>query len=75
METTTEQTKCKNDILYFLDNYVQPKLELTGWQRELLRNLTFSGPNDVIFKPRPWGTATINRVLNDWRVFCDGNKY
>lgn len=67
-EIEAEREKCKNDILYFLDNYVQPKLELTDTQRHILSNMTAIRP-DVVFKPRPWGTATMNRVADGWREF------
>lgn len=80
MEMTQEQIKvehekCKEDILYCVDNYLEPKLVLTSFQREMLKTASVVGSN-VIFKPRPLGTKTLNQVLGGWREFVqvkDGN--
>jgi hypothetical protein len=34
----SELQKCKEDIVYFAENYLEPKLQLTEWEKEIMRS-------------------------------------
>ena len=76
----TEFEKCRNDILYFVDNYLEVndnlhgKLKMSPQQREYLKRIS-TAPDFFCAKGRQIGISTANNVFAYWKTTCFGPDY
>jgi hypothetical protein len=74
----TEFEKCRNDILYFVDNYLvvddklHGKLKMTPQQREYLKRISTSQDYFFCAKGRQVGISTANNVFAYWKSIFFG---
>lgn len=78
---TTELEKCRNDILYFVDNYLEVndrlygKLKMSPQQREYLKRISTAPDYFFCAKGRQVGISTANNVFVYWKnLFFPGHK-
>ena len=77
----TEFEKCRNDILYFVDNYLEVndrlhgKLKMTPQQREYLKRISTTPDYFFCAKGRQVGISTANNVFAYWKTTCFGPDY
>lgn len=70
----TEFEKCRNDILYFVDNYLDVydnlhgKLKMTSQQREYLKRISTTPDYFFCAKGRQIGISTANNVFAYWKT-------
>lgn len=70
----TELEKCKNDILYFVDNYLvvdddfYGKLKMSHQQREYLKRISTTPDFFFCAKGRQIGISTANNVFAYWKT-------
>ena len=79
---TTEFEKCRNDIIYFVDNYLEVndsrlhgKLKMTPQQREYLKHISTTQDYFFCAKGRQVGISTANNVFAYWKTTCFGPDY
>ena len=78
---TIELEKCRNDILYFVDNYLEVndplygKLKMTPQQREYLKRISITPDFFFCAKGRQIGISTANNVFAYWKTTCFGPDY
>ena len=78
---TTEVEKCRNDILYFVDNYLElndplyGKLKMTPQQREYLKRISTAPDYFFCAKGRQTGISTANNVFAYWKSTFFGPDY
>ena len=76
-----EFTKCKNDILYFVDNYLvvddplYGKLKMSDQQREYLKRISIAPDYFFCAKGRQIGISTANNVFAYWKTTFFGPDY
>ena len=77
----SEFDKCKDDILYFVDNYLvvndplYGKLKMTPQQREYLKRISIAPDYFFCAKGRQTGISTANNVFAYWKnLFFPGHK-
>jgi len=78
----TEFEKCRNDILYFVDNYLEvndsrlhSKLKMSPQQREYLKRISTTPDFFFCAKGRQIGISTANNVFAYWKTTCFGPDY
>lgn len=77
----TEFEKCRNDILYFVDNYLEVndrlygKLKMSPQQREYLKRISTAPDYFFCAKGRQIGISTANNVFAYWKTTCFGPDY
>lgn len=77
----TEFEKCKNDILYFVDNYLEVndrlygKLKMSPQQREYLKCISTTPDFFFCAKGRQIGISTANNVFAYWKTTFFENQY
>lgn len=77
----TEFEKCRNDILYFVDNYLEVndrlygKLKMTKQQREYLKRISTTPDFFFCAKGRQVGISTANNVFAYWKTTFFGPDY
>ena len=78
----TEFEKCRNDILYFVDNYLEVndrlygKLKMSPQQREYLKRISTAPDYFFCAKGRQIGISTANNVFAYWKsVFLGPDHY
>ena len=77
----TEFEKCRNDILYFVDNYLEVndplygKLTMTQQQREYLKRISTASDYFFCAKGRQIGVSTANNVFAYWKTTFFGPDY
>ena len=77
----TEFEKCRNDILYFVDNYLEVndrlygKLKMSPQQREYLKRISTTPDFFFCAKGRQIGISTANNVFAYWKTTCFGPDY
>lgn len=77
----TEFEKCRNDILYFVDNYLvvddrlYGKLKMTPQQREYLKRISTTPDYFFCAKGRQIGISTANAVFAYWKTTFFENQY
>ena len=77
----TEFEKCRNDILYFVDNYLEVndrlhgKLKMTPQQREYLKRISTTPDYLFCAKGRQIGISTANNVFAYWKTTFFGPDY
>ena len=77
----TELEKCRNDILYFVDNYLEVndrlygKLKMSPQQREYLKRISTAPDYFFCAKGRQIGISTANNVFAYWKTTCFGPDY
>ena len=77
----TEYEKCRNDILYFVDNYLEVndslygKLKMSPQQREYLKRISTAPDYFFCAKGRQIGISTANNVFAYWKTTCFGPDY
>ena len=77
----TELEKCRNDILYFVDNYLEVndrlygKLKMSPQQREYLKRISTAPDFFFCAKGRQIGISTANNVFAYWKTTCFGPDY
>lgn len=78
----SEFDKCKDDILYFVDNYLEVndtlngKLKMTPQQREYLKHISIAPDYFFCAKGRQVGISTANNVFAYWKtIFSGSNSY
>ena len=70
----TEFEKCRNDILYFVDNYLEVndrlygKLKMSPQQREYLKRISTAPDYFFCAKGRQIGISTANNVFAYWKT-------
>ena len=78
---TSEFEKCRNDILYFVDNYLEVndrlygKLKMSPQQREYLKRISTAPDYFFCAKGRQIGISTANNVFAYWKTTCFGPDY
>ena len=78
---TSELDKCRNDILYFVDNYLEVndklhgKLKMSPQQREYLKRISTTPDYFFCAKGRQIGISTANNVFAYWKTTCFGPDY
>lgn len=79
---TSEFEKCKNDILYFVDNYpevndkLHGKLKMSPQQREYLKRISTAPDFFFCAKGRQVGISTANNVFAYWKsIFFGPDHY
>ena len=74
----TEFEKCRNDILYFVDNYLEVndplygKLKMSSQQREYLKRISTTPDYFFCAKGRQIGISTANNVFAYWKSIFFG---
>jgi hypothetical protein len=68
-----EFKKCKEDIVYFVENYIHPKIELTNWEKEYLRSI-YGGTRVKMFKGRKGNRLIIMHALKEHERFIKETK-
>jgi len=78
----TEFEKCRNDILYFVDNYLEVndrlhgKLKMSPQQREYLKRISTTPDFFFCAKGRQVGISTANNVFAYWKsIFFGPDHY
>ena len=77
----SEFDKCKEDILYFVDNYLEVndplngKLKMTPQQREYLKRISTAPDYFFCAKGRQIGISTANNVFAYWKTTFFGPDY
>ena len=77
----TEFEKCRNDILYFVDNYLEVndrlygKLKMSPQQREYLKCISTAPDYFFCAKGRQIGISTANNVFAYWKTTFFGPDY
>lgn len=77
----SEVDKCKNDILYWVDNYLKVHdslygdLKLSPQQREYLKRISTAPDYFFCAKGRQIGISTANNVFAYWKTTCFGPDY
>ena len=77
----TEFEKCRNDILYFVDNYLEVndrlhgKLKMSLQQREYLKRISTAPDFFFCAKGRQIGITTANNVFAYWKTTFFENQY
>ena len=77
----TEFEKCRNDILYFVDNYLDVydnlygKLKMSPQQREYLKRISTAPDFFFCAKGRQIGISTANNVFAYWKTTFFGPDY
>ncbi len=78
----SEFDKCKEDILYFVDNYLEVndplngKLKMTAQQREYLKRISTTSDYFFCAKGRQVGISTANNVFAYWKsIFFGPDQY
>ena len=77
----TEFEKCRNDILYFVDNYLDVydnlhgKLKMSPQQREYLKRISTAPDFFFCAKGRQIGISTANNVFAYWKTTFFKNHY
>lgn len=77
----TEVEKCRNDILYFVDNYLEVndrlygKLKMSPQQREYLKRISTAPDYFFCAKGRQIGISTANNVFAYWKTTFFGPDY
>lgn len=77
----TEFEKCRNDILYFVDNYLEVndrlygKLKMSPQQREYLKRISTAPDYFFCAKGRQIGISTANNVFAYWKTTFFGPDY
>ena len=78
----SEFDKCKNDILYFVDNYLEVndplygKLKMSPQQREYLKRISTAPDYFFCAKGRQTGISTANNVFAYWKsIFFGPDQY
>lgn len=78
----SEFDKCKEDILYFVDNYLEVnnqlngKLKMSPQQREYLKRISTTPDYFFCAKGRQVGISTANNVFAYWKsIFFGPNQY
>lgn len=77
----TEIEKCRNDILYFVDNYLEVndrlygKLKMSPQQREYLKRISTAPDFFFCAKGRQIGISTANNVFAYWKTTFFGPDY
>ena len=77
----TEFEKCRNDILFFVDNYLEVndrlygKLKMSPQQREYLKRISTAPDYFFCAKGRQIGISTANNVFAYWKTTCFGPDY
>ena len=72
-DARSEFDKCKNDILYFVDNYLEVndplygKLKMSAQQREYLKRISTTTDYFFCAKGRQVGISTANNVFAYWK--------
>ena len=80
VEEVSEFDKCKNDILYFVDNYLEVndplygKLKMAPQQREYLKGISTTPDYFFCAKGRQIGISTANCVFAYWKTLFFGEK-
>ena len=78
LDKPTEFEKCRNDILYFVDNYLEVndrlygKLKMSPQQREYLKRISTAPDYFFCAKGRQIGISTANNVFAYWKTTCFG---
>lgn len=79
---TSEFEKCRNDILYFVDNYLEVndrlygKLKMSPQQREYLKRISTAPDFFFCAKGRQIGISTANNVFAYWKsIFFGPDHY
>jgi len=81
LDNLTEIEKCRNDILYFVDNYLEVndplygKLKMSPQQREYLKRISTAPDYFFCAKGRQIGISTANNVFAYWKTTCFGLDY
>lgn len=81
LDKPTEIEKCRNDILYFVDNYLEVndrlygKLKMSPQQREYLKRISTAPDYFFCAKGRQIGISTANNVFAYWKTTCFGPDY
>lgn len=68
-----EFKRCKEDIVYFVENYISPKIELTNWEKEYLRSL-YGGTRVMMFKGRKGNRSIMINALREHERFIKETK-
>ena len=77
----SEFDKCREDILYFVDNYLEVndslngKLKMNPQQREYLKRISTAPDYFFCAKGRQVGISTANNVFAYWKTTCFGPDY
>ena len=77
----TEFEKCRNDILYFVDNYLEVKdpiygkLKMSPQQREYLKRISTAPDYFFCAKGRQIGISTANNVFAYWKTTFFENQH
>ena len=77
----TEFEKCRNDILYFVDNYLEVndrlhgKLKMTPQQKEYLKRISTTPDYFFCEKGRQIGISTANNVFAYWKTAFFENQH
>ena len=78
LDKPTEFEKCRNDILYFVDNYLEVndrlygKLKMSPQQREYLKRISTALDYFFCAKGRQIGISTANNVFAYWKTIFFG---
>lgn len=78
LDKPTEFEKCRNDILYFVDNYLEVndrlygKLKMSPQQREYLKRISTAPDFFFCAKGRQIGISTANNVFAYWKTIFFG---
>lgn len=81
LDKPTEIEKCRNDILYFVDNYLEVndslygKLKMSPQQREYLKRISTAPDYFFCAKGRQIGISTANNVFAYWKTTFFGPDY
>ena len=81
LDKSTEFEKCRNDILYFVDNYLEVndrlygKLKMSPQQREYLKRISTAPDYFFCAKGRQIGISTANNVFAYWKTTFFGPDY